>query len=459
MITNDLDIELQEGKHEFIGYTININDYLSFNILNYIENINQLRFINCTFNGDLEIQDFRNQIFKLFFKDCTFNGDIVINNIEIDCLHFINTKKIKTIHIDGLFNRFRFNNKDIPLSGRISIFATILKELNLDNFFLENGNLDLVINNSEEYDYKNCSSTFQNAIISEGRIDNSYFGDSANFRNLKILDNLVFDGCKFNKSSFKLTSFGNFSNFNDCKFYSYTGFEECKNLENTNLKVSACLFESFPHFNGSEFNHLEISRTTFEKKVSFDSTIVNSLKINQVTFLQGAYFDDVKINKIDTCDRRTIRTIKQELQKAENRIDFNRFRAYELAAHYEELDWKWNSGFIDKSILFASKISTDFGNSWRKALRFTLLFGLAFYLFLYSIENRYASINISNWDNWSQLLSGFFRFLLITDFYNPLETERFYLTNPLSWMILIFGKIVVAFGIYEMIQSFRKFKA
>lgn len=39
---------------------------------------------------------------------------------------------------------------------------------------------------------------------------------------------------------------------------------------------------------------------------------------------------------MNECDRRTIRTIKQELQKAENRIDYNRFRAYELAAHYKE---------------------------------------------------------------------------------------------------------------------------
>jgi hypothetical protein len=57
------------------------------------------------------------------------------------------------------------------------------------------------------------------------------------------------------------------------------------------------------------------------------------------------------------------------------------------------------------------------------------------------------------------LFSGFFRFLLVTDFYNPLETERIYLTNPFSWLIFILGKIFIAFGIYEMIQSFRKFKA
>lgn len=162
---------------------------------------------------------------------------------------------------------------------------------------------------------------------------------------------------------------------------------------------------------------------------------------------------------IQKWDRKTLRAIKRELQRGENRIDFNRFRTYELAAHYQELDWKWNSGFIDKSILFLTKISTDFGNSWRKALRFTIVGGFLIYMFLYVIENRSFSIDILNWNNWERLLSGFFRFLLVTDFYNPLETDRIYLTNPFSWIILILGKTVIAFGIYEMVQSFRKFKA
>lgn len=123
------------------------------------------------------------------------------------------------------------------------------------------------------------------------------------------------------------------------------------------------------------------------------------------------------------------------------------------------MDWKWNSGFIDKSTLFLTKISTDFGNSWRRALGFTLISGFSIYLLLYIFENIDYQIDILNLDNWARLFSGFFRFLLVTDFYNPLETDRVYLINPFSWLIFIFGKIVIAFGIYEMIQSFRKFKA
>lgn len=459
MIINAIDIELQEGKNEFIGHTINLNSYSSFSPLDYIENFNQLKFINCTFNGDLEIEHLKNKFFKLTFKDCTFNGDILINDIDVDYLHFINTKKINNIHIDGSFNRFRFNNKDIPLSGKIAIFASVLKELNLDNLFLKNGDLELVINDNEEFDYTNFYSTFKNAKVDSWTSTNSFFGYSANFREIEIYTDLVFDNCKFNKSIFYLANFARNTTFNNCKLYSYSGFEECINLEKTNFKISACLFTSFPHFNSSEFNHLEISHTTFERKVSFDSLITNNLKLNQVTFLQGAYFDDIQIKKITACDRKTIRTIKQELQKAENRIDFNRFRAYELAAHYKELNWKWDSGFIDKSILFATKISTDFGSNWLKGLRFTLISGFISFTFFFILENFKLNIDLNNWQDF---IYGYFRFFLITDFKNEYYQygERVLKFNSIiSLFPFIIGKIAIAFGIYEMIQSFRKFKA
>lgn len=274
----------------------------------------------------------------------------------------------------------------------------------------------------------------------------------------------------FEKVNFSNSNFINKCDFNQCDFLSTTWFENCKKLDNSHLKFVACEFKGFSLFNKSKINFLNIDRCTFDKSSSFTDAEFNTLKLFEVKFGGGAYFDEMKINKVldksylkDESKilewKRTLRAIKQELQKAENKIDFNRFRAYELATHYKELDWKWNSGFIDKSILFASKISTDFGNSWRKALRFTIIGGFSIYLLLYIIENRNSSIDISNWDNWARLFSGFFRFLLVTNFYNPLETDRIYLTNPFSWMILIFGKIFIAFGVYEMIQSFRKFKA
>ncbi len=446
------------SKTDFDNKIIDFDTHI---VQTHLKNIYYLNFTNCVFKNSLIFKNITNEEFDITIDNCTFESSIEFSNCKLLGLNITRLKQISDIKIsNSTFDSIKINSYEEELTGKILIRGiTIKNKLDFSELKIPEGQLTLNFKNNSDIRIHHPFSSFENSLFGLINFSSCNFGKDSNFDNLIIKQTGFFSDCEFKKVSFEGTDFGKNTLFNNCKFYSYSGFEECKNLENTNLKISACLFTSFPHFNGSEFNHLEISHTTFERKVSFDSLIVNSLELNQVTFLQGAYFDDIQIKKIDSCDRKTIRTIKQELQKAENRIDFNRFRAYELAAHYKELDWKWNSGFIDKSILFATKISTDFGNSWRKALQFTVIGGFVIYLFLYIIENRNVSIDIFNGDNWARLFSGFFRFLLVTDFYNPLETDRIYLTNPLSWLILIFGKIVIAFGFYEMIQSFRKFKA
>ena len=113
----------------------------------------------------------------------------------------------------------------------------------------------------------------------------------------------------------------------------------------------------------------------------------------------------------------------------------------------------------DAFVLWISDIVSEYGTDWKRALNFTFFSGLLIYLAFFSVENFNQTIDLSNWNNWEKLISGFFRFFVVTDFYNPLESDRVYLNNPLSWILFIFGKIVIAFGIYETIQSFRKFKA
>ena len=182
----------------------------------------------------------------------------------------------------------------------------------------------------------------------------------------------------------------------------------------------------------------------------------------EVKFGGGAYFDEMKIhdilNKIFLKEeqnivqwKRTIRAIKQEFQKNENKIEFNNYRNFELEAHYQEL--KFDVNFKDKFILLATKWSSNFGN-WIWSLCFTVIAGLFWYILLYVNENSF----IFDSSKLSTFFTGYFRFMLVTDFSNPLIQKGF-LTNILSWILLIIGKIFIAFGIYETIQSFRKFKA
>jgi hypothetical protein len=171
-----------------------------------------------------------------------------------------------------------------------------------------------------------------------------------------------------------------------------------------------------------------------------------------------------KIDKKEAEDRkRTLRLIKQELQKTDNKIDYNRFRAYELEAYYQELNAdKRNKLDKDRLILRATKLVTGFDHDWRKALCFILIVAFIFFSVFFISENFTKQFS---WSGIPQFIIGYFRFLLVTDFYNPLiQSGREYISNNgwnhiFSWFFFILGKIFIAFGIYEMIQAFRKFKA
>ena len=94
-----------------------------------------------------------------------------------------------------------------------------------------------------------------------------------------------------------------------------------------------------------------------------------------------------------------------------------------------------------------------------KGLRFTLISGFTAFSLFFIFENTRLTFDLNNWQDF---IYGYFRFFLITDFKNEYYEagERVLKFNSIiSLFPFIIGKIAIAFGIYEMIQSFRKFKA
>lgn len=450
-------------------------------------------FENCTFNSEtLEIKNINNPKLVLIFRDCTFNCSVEFSNCTFDQLTINNTKQIKSLSIKGKqitdnyfeLNTFQFANvnNDLPTLSTDFHFSNIKfhKIFSFENITQVEGNFRFTENILGNYETNNgqfifFNSTFVNPIFSHNSFNEEtsfYLAEFKNSLKIKNEDSLNYKKNLFKKNTFYKVDFikSNFNSetlFTNCDFKSTAWFEECKNLENSNLRFLACEFEGFVLYNHSTLNLLEIDRCTFDKSVSFSDAIFNKIILFEVKFGGGAYFDEMKINNVinksylknDAKEilgwKRTLRAIKQELQKTENRIDFNRFRSYELAAHYKELRWK--SNFSDKFILLLTKVSTDFGRSWAKAFLFTILSGFFWYCILYRIENS----GTFNLEKTNEFFVGLFRFFLVTDFYNPLliDVPREYLKDGWSWFVFIFGKIFIAFGIYEMIQSFRKFKA
>jgi hypothetical protein len=394
---------------------------------------------------------------RLIFHNCTFNNNVNLTRCKIDEIQFSFIRDIKTLSISyGRFNTIRIDSNDLPINSNIEIDETaIFQLLDCSNLYIKEGQFTLGTRYKPEDSKINFRSNFDNSKIDIINFSSCIFGNTSSFKNLEINKTSFFIDCAFKKVSFQDSNMGNNSFFKDCTFEFNSNFKDCKDLTST-TEFIGCLFNDYSHLNNSKFNHLVIQQCTFEKKLSLDLVEVNTIKLYQNTFEDCVYFDNIKINKIENCDIKTIRTIKQELQKVENQIDFNRFRAYELIAHYKELNFRQN--FKDKSILWATKWSSNYG-SWTWAFWFTLIICFGFFTPFYIIENIKLTPDLNNWEDF---LYGYFRFFLITDFKNEYYEagESVLKFNCfVSLLPFIIGKIAVAFGLYEMIQSFRKFKA
>ena len=448
----DLFDEIRNGKRKFEDEVFN-PIYQSTGADDDFFELKRLDFINCEFSV-FELEDVNQPDLTFFFKECTFNDQIQFYDVYLNGLLFFDIKSITSINISGKFTRIRFNNKNIQLAGDIHIEAEIIQELNFENFNQNNGVFSLEVNHGSDEKKQEFRTFFRNAKFNDFTVSGSNFGYVANFKNITVLNSATFLQCVFEESYFDNSNLLGEVHFIDCVFNKPISFQSLLSSNSTDFYIRQSKFVKTVNFNKSIINRLTLIDNDFNDLTFFQEIHFDSISIDRTTFEKGALFDDSRIYNINNCNRRTIRTIKQELQKAENRIDFNRFKNYEMATYYKELNWSDN--FIDKFILWTTKWSTDFGSSWFRALIFTIISGLFWYSLFYRIENS-STLDFSRTNDF---FVGAFRFFLVTDFHNPLiDNPKIYLESGWSWLIFILGKIFIAFGIYEMIQSFRKFKA
>jgi len=410
------------------------------------------------------------------FKNCTFLADLYIGNCDFQNLHFVsNIFKCEYIIIRGCkILEVKFTDTNIFEHGSLKINLSEIENLEFENItFHQYSKLELIESNfNETVSIIRCN--INQIIFSRCVFKNhfDYFGNKFNFIN----NSALFSKCEFNYSSFFESKFNNDTLFTDCKFLNVAKFESTGDEIKTTLKFDDCEFLKQVSFNKSRIHKISFNNLKFFDIISLQETYFDIVDIDRTIFEKQVYFDEIQIKQIYKCNTRTIRTIKLQLQKAENKIDYNRFRVYEFNAYRDDIKKKLKEFKKDKDhlnhrvresiqlrrdgfILWLSDIVSEYGTDWKRALKFTLYSGIFLYALFFICENFEYKIDLFNWDNITRFTSGLFRFFLVTDFFNPLDNERTYLTNPLSWLIFILGKIVIAFGIYEMIQSFRKFKA
>ncbi|MEJ8598254.1 hypothetical protein JSO62_06065 [Riemerella anatipestifer] len=434
----NIDISKITLKNKFINCKFKNSriDFINLNIREQDNPIHILNFENCSFENEI------------FFKDCSL-GELSISRFKnIENLH-VACKKISYLMISNdskeQVEKFNFILHDCEVSKEL-IFSNIKAKLSF-------------------IDLRNCNLNFVrvfNCKIERLDISKSTFNKNFEIQKNEISDSYI-KNCKFSKFYLINNNLGcinlKFNNFNET-----TIVEKNKNPIRGEFNIVSCDFNRYTYFNDNDLYRIIIDMSKFVETTSFQDVNVDEFKLDKTIFEKTPFFDDFSIKMINKCSYRTIRNLKQQLLRADNSIDYNFYRSVEHSIYKKHIKTKIKNAILksekkrfkrDLIILQVNDFFSDNGANWIKAVKKTLFVSFLIYLIFF------LSYNFKNYFDilyFNDFLVGYFRFLLVTDYHNPLIEEKKYVDLWYAWIPFIIGKIFIGIGIYEIITSFRKFK-
>ena len=350
-------------------------------------------------------------------------------------------------------------------------FENILKELGItekdeDNLVCPYNISFMNTTFNQDVDFRGI--TFSNYVLFHFII----FSRDVLFNDMICEQNVNFINTAFNQDvDFTEAAFGKRVYFLETIFSQEVLFENIK-FEQTiifdNIKINAD--KSSLIFSDINYNYrtplyvptpkdstIEIINTVINGRIDFSN--VHIAKLN----LEGSNVTGI-LNRIDlkaeSENWETACILKNEELKRNNTIKALEYQAEEKKLYTEEL-WK-NKQWRDWFSLWLGKIFHNHGQDWVLALGWTMfILTLSFTCFYLPNPFEYWSIwayKISNGIYFSEL----FKYLVPTD-YKQIQDyfimkELSFCTKLLGTFWYMIGKMVLPYGIYEVIKAFRKYK-
>ena len=211
----------------------------------------------------------------------------------------------------------------------------------------------------------------------------------------------------------------------------------------------------------SENSKIEIINTVINGCVDFNNVFISELNLegsNIVGILNRINLKAYPSNSDTAC------ILKNEELKKNNTIKALKFKAIEKDLYTEELKNKKDKtpeNWAEIASLKISKISNNHGQNWFKAVGFTLGVLLLFFGVFYAPnELSINTIKIYFDKSFYKELVNYF----IPINYDMLKDYIFYseahvIVKIGGTVIYMLGKILTAYGIFEVLQAFRKLNA
>lgn len=365
----------------------------------------------------------------IYINDTTFNHDLSVVDCIIEC----------TILKNSRFN----NNVSFGFN-----FKTIIQAIDVE---------DVVFEKDLKFSNLLMSRKIDKIGHSESSLFNIYGKDTIIkhdliIQNSMFLDSLIDIRCNVD-NEFKLQNVNDIEN-ELIKIDNYTGTLRIHVSNISILNVIDCKLCIVDIVNSTfdsiiEFN-FQCKRMTNDAALIFRKfAIKNSDPILEEKYTAQFYDNLLKHKTIDF-----LKSCVDSINKRKKYTVGNKKNVY---YYFEPIILFFTSVFSkERFLLWLNKYSNDFNRSWTRGIMFTLLATLIFYFVInyWGTDTQYFIIDFK-FKNFGKVLEGY---LSLLDIFNLSDVAQPMQLTILGKIILFIAKIVIAYGSWQTIYAFYKYK-
>jgi len=380
-------------------------------------------------------QNFSNKTFRInndFIEKCKDKiqhnhvltaRDITIE-IEFNNCNFSNIIiKEQVIHANILFD-YNEQNTNFGIERFIIFGSTLIGKFYINKQYLGNSKT-LTINSLKiENTVFNSNFKLHNTVLKEFNIEDTDFEKHADFFKSNFLKGTLreneIEKINENDIGFRAINFKGLALFGDTEF-------------NEKLIFKYVTFENFNHFRKAKLH----------KGLDLDySNIQNEMNFFDVQKL------DTKEAKNNT-SQETYRIIKHNFEKIGNKIEANKYFAFELEQKKINLENNKSSQWTDYIVFQINWLSSEFGTNWLRVLGLICCIGALTVGFIHFELLRQLFFNPSLFkpEYIMKAVNEFFQYLYI------LNKSEALISHPAT---LLFNKITLGYLYYQFLISIRK---
>jgi len=341
----------------------------------------QVVFKNCKFCNFIT----KEQIIK---DDILFDYDEVSDNLRINKFIVFGSNFEGKFYIN---KQYSGNDKQLKINS-VKVYDSVFQE----NFKLHNSKINIV--SIEDSDFEKHADFFKSIFINGTLEENKK------------------ESISLNDIGFKAVNFKGLALFGDTEFYK-------------KLIFKYVTFESFSHFRKAKlFQGLDLDYSNIQNEMNF--------------------FD---VQKLDTKEAKrntsqeTYRIIKHNFEKIGNKIEANKYFAFELEQKKINMSSKWT----DYIVFQINWLSSEFGTNWLRVLGLICCIGVMTVGFIHFelLKQLFFNPSLFKLEYVMKAFNEFFQYLYIL---NKSETLT---SHP---AILLFNKITLGYLYYQFLISIRK---